>query len=728
MAGLAASLNAPDSIDAIAWALAARGADGALSRLAGAGGADLQIAVRAAMPSIPRVVPARPEGDEGDPIPIAAFVIDGIASMTALDQGYAERGPTGLVDGGDVPYAVILADAERDELVLARNGAGPGLYYARLDGGWVAASEPGALLQAGVPAEPDVAVVRRFIKTGACDDSERTFFAPIRRVLPGEAVVLGTAVSGAVRHPSEWTSPVPTTAEAIWRATEAGRMAVLLTPGLGGAAVLGGALYQPERPQPLPVFTANLDGIDGAAAQPPAVLVPLRKEAVLHTGLTAAIEPAELDRFLADMGEPVPDLDYYLLWTVVRSISGGVDKLVDSTPGRSSALERVRDRLLAHYGIAVHCPLREAAGIGDALSTVVKRTMPPQLSRYAELDPAHAATPDQIVLALRDEIAAALVPPRPWSDAAASVTALRRLSAGEKADAEALLRAFLVERWLAGLGLQATVEPGFEPAVELPEPPPLPRDADEVVVAGEVWRRMPVRTAAVAAGDHLVASTAFHVVNAFAEDRDVPVGPWFVVISGKAVAVSQNRLEPMLDVLPGRAARLLAPLARRRWPHLADASAMQVAIDHSGLGRILAAVLLRRSMPTEADVYPPRNGAVPPADSAVIRPPFRPDEVASSLVAALRLALPPELGQSLAGVAVVSAGQVGCRVLGYGNGPCADATPQPRTLLSMVLADNPAGQGTERTPILVVVQNSPSADAHPTLSIQDGDRLTIGSR
>jgi len=268
MAGLAAALNAPDSIDAIAWALAARGADGALCRLAGAGGADLQVAIRAAMPSIPRVVPAKAADDDGDPSPIAALVIDGIASMTALDHGYAEHGPAGLIDGGDLPYAVILADAERDELVLARNGAGPSLYYARLDSGWVAASEPGALLQAGIAAEPDVAVIRRFIQSGQCDDSERTFFTQIRRVLPGEAVVLGTAVAGAVRHSSDWKPAEPSTAEAIWKATEPARMAVLLTPGLGGAAVLGGALHQPERPEPLPVFTANLAGIDGSAQWP----------------------------------------------------------------------------------------------------------------------------------------------------------------------------------------------------------------------------------------------------------------------------------------------------------------------------------------------------------------------------------------------------------------------------------------------------------------------------
>ena len=48
-------------------------------------------------------------------------------------------------------------------------------------------------------------------------------------------------------------------------------------------------------------------------------------------------------------------------------------------------------------------------------------------------------------------MAAALARPRPWSDRTASVDALRRLTAGEPVDAEPLLRAYLVERWLAAL-------------------------------------------------------------------------------------------------------------------------------------------------------------------------------------------------------------------------------------------------------------------------------------
>ncbi len=725
MAGLAAALNAPRCIDAIAWALAARGADGAVCRLTGAGGGDLEVAIRAAMPAIPRVIPAGAVGD-GDPAPIGAFVIDGIASVTALDRGYAERGPGGLLDDSAQPYAVILADAERDELVLARNGAGPGLYYARLDDGWVVASEPGALLHAGVAAEPDVGAVRRFIQTGACDDSDRTFFARIRRVLPGEAVVLGTAVAGPMRHPTAWAPPERTTEEAIFESSDASRVAVLITPGLGGAAVLGAALHQPEALHPLPVFTAHPGGLNGAVAQAPAVLRPIPDDTVRHTGVTAWIVPAELDRFLAEMGEPVPDLTIYLLWTVVRSLSGGVDTLVDSTPGPLAALDRIADRLLAHYGVAVRSPLRSASAHDGGVSAVLKRTMPPQLARYAEYDPARVPTPNQVVELLRDEVAAALVPPRPWSDPAASVTALRRLMAGEPADADALLRAYLVERWFIGLSPQATVAEA-EPAEQVQESQRPDRASDEVVVGGDVWRRIPVRTAPIGAGDQLLANTAFYVANKLTE-LAAPPGVWFAVISGKVVAVSQKRVSPVVSVQPRRIARWLARLARRRWPYLGKPWTMQVAIDHSGLGRILASVLLGRSLPATAGVYAPRPGAVPPADAAVVRPPFQPDEVAASLLAAVRLALPDQLGQTLAGVAVVSADNLGCRVLGFANGPYANSTPRPRALLSLVLADNPAGQSGERTPIVVVAQDTAAAAPPEPVAVPDADRLPSPAR
>ncbi|HEY7222235.1 MAG TPA: hypothetical protein VH561_01260 [Micromonosporaceae bacterium] len=686
-----------------------------MCRLTGPGDTVLDLAIRSVMPAITRVVaPDTEDGEYGsdgtEPAArqVAALVVDGIASVTALDRAYTERGPAGLVDEGEQPFAVVLADSERGELVLARNGAGPALYYARLDQGWVVASEPGALVHAGIEPEPDVAVIRRFIQTGACDESERTFFARIRRVLPGEAMVLSTAVAGPLRHPIRWTPPVAVdTEDAIWTAADAARSGVLVTAGTAGAAVLGAALHQPELRRPLPVYTATIDGIEGQSAEIPAVLTALPAGAVRHTALTAGLDLSTLDRFLLDMGEPVPDLGVYLLWTVARELSGDVGTLADATPGSTVAWERVTDRLLAHYGVAVQAPLRGTRPDDRVLTSVVRRALPPHVAGRALEEPGGAVTSAQVVRSLREDVAAALVPPRPWSDASASVTALRRLLAGEKADADALLRAFLVERWLAGVGAQVAALDAAEiqPIAELPEVPL--REPDEVAVGEQAWLRIAIRTAPIASGDQLLANTAFYVANALTARGEEPHGPWFAVVSGKVVAVSQRRVNPLAQVRAGRAARVLARLARRRWPQLAQARTMQVAIDHSGLARVLLAILLRTSIPAEARVYPPRAGAMAPADAAVVQPPFQADEVAASLVAAMRLALPPEYADTLAGVAVASVDDAGCRVLGMAPGPSAGAAPAVRTLLPVVLADNPAGQDTQRTPIVVVARQTP---------------------
>ena len=75
-------------------------------------------------------------------------------------------------------------------------------------------------------------------------------------------------------------------------------------------------------------------------------------------------------------------------------------------------------------------------------------------------------------------------------------------------------------------------------------------------------------------------------------------------------------------------------------------------------------------------------------------------------MAALRLALSRETARTLAGVAVVSADDAGCRVLGFAPGPVNEAVAHPRALLSLVLADNPAGHGEQRTPIVIVAQQA----------------------
>jgi hypothetical protein len=100
-------------------------------------------------------------------------------------------------------------------------------------------------------------------------------------------------------------------------------------------------------------------------------------------------------------------------------------------------------------------------------------------------------------------------------------------------------------------------------------------------------------------------------------------------------------------------------------------------------------------------LYPPRPGAVPPGDSAVVRGPIQADQAAEALIGALRYAAPAPLVANLAGCAVVSADGNGSRVLGFAPGPYADAVPDAESVVAELCADNPAGQDHEQTPLVL---------------------------
>ena len=699
MAGLAGALNAPGSIDALADALLPRGADSSRCQLKSAKGVRLEVAMRAGLSAVTRVV-----DDEDTSRVIAAFAVDGIASVSALDADYDARGPVGLL-GGELPYAVILADTVAEALILARNGDGPGLYYARSGDGWVVGSEPAALIAAGVPAEPDVEVVREFIISGACDDTERTFFASIWRVLPGEVVVL-SAGGGVEAHERSPTRRGTSTAAALMDAVSDGRVGVLVSPGLPGAALLGTALRRGNRVRPLPVHTATFPSLESPASHTPAALVPIPFGTVRHTAHTFDPTALDLDAFLAELGEPVPDLQAYLLWAIARKLGDEVDTLVDASRGEVHGIARLADRVSARYGVLVRCPLREVGQPGGTTDTelerIAGRSLPPPARRYAKRDSAGLVTAREMLLARQSSVAAALSTARPWSDAATNVDLLRRLHAGEPVDADALLRAYLVERWLG--------------VVSKAKAPDAAKGPDDIMVGGEAWARVPVHTDPLCPGDQVVSKSAWNVNNKLAElvqeepYRDGLRGPWFAVLSGKVLAVSQRRFRPLWEIAPGRMARLLATVARQRLPRLSEPWTMQVALDEGSRLRVIAGTLIsvlrpewaQRWLPESAvTLFPPRAGAVPPADAAVIRGPARTDATAAALLEALRYSLPDHLVSTLAGCAVVSADDTGSRLLGFAPGPNVGATTNPDVLVADVFADNPACQSAECTPIVL---------------------------
>jgi len=682
----------------------------ALTRLIGPDGVILELAVRSAMPAIARVVG---ESEATEPLVVAALAVDGVASPSALDGRYVDEGPPGLIGGPD-PYALVLADAERNVLVLARNGDGPGLYYARHGDGWLVASEPMALLRAGIPAEPDLAVIGDFVHDGGCDTDARTFLAPVSRVLPGEAIVL--TIGGGVESMSVDPPARPATVSAALAAALGdGRIGVLLGPGLAGAAVLGTALARPDRTRPLPVHTVSFPDLGSGTATAPGALVPLATGTVAAVNHPVRGRDLDLDAFLTDLGEPVPDLDLYVLWAIGRRLGEHVDTLVDCASGDPSTVARVRDRVSARYGVTVRSPLRDFdPHLGRVFESIVESTLPAAAVHAAQDGPG-ALTAANVLRAWPDEVAAALAQPRVWHDRATSIDSLRRVLAGEPADAERLLRTYLVERWLTLLPELGAVDPsimdnesGFVAETGSP---------DNVVVAGTVWSRLPVRMEPIGAGDPIADLVGWPVADALAGlSRDAGRRPWFVVLSGKPLAVAQHRICPLWQIEPGRAAHRLARWARRGLPRLASPWTMQVALDDAGRPRVALAVLLglvgagwgERLLPAAAaNIFPPRRDAVAPADGAVVRAPLRPDEAAGALIDALALVVPTELMATLAGAAVVCADEAGSRLLGFAPGPNLDEVRDPEAVVALLCLDNPAGQTDELTPLVLAYHAPP---------------------
>lgn len=84
-------------------------------------------------------------------------------------------------------FAISIYDALRDEVLLIRDRVGiKPLYYAEHEGRVVWSSEIKAILQNWpIDRSPDEVSVYKFLLTRVHDDSKRTFFKEVKRLLPG---------------------------------------------------------------------------------------------------------------------------------------------------------------------------------------------------------------------------------------------------------------------------------------------------------------------------------------------------------------------------------------------------------------------------------------------------------------------------------------------------------------------------------------------------------------
>lgn len=222
-----------------------------------------------------------------------------------------------------------------------------------------------------------------------------------------------------------------------------------------------------------------------------------------------------------------------------------------------------------------------------------------------------------------------------------------------------------------------------------------PNDGRELLasVGGVAYARHPVRTHLVTAQDD-----AAEVVSRYATPLDDTVR--LVAVSERMVAITQGRSHRMVDIRPGRLARLLVRYVTRPGYGigLGTAETMQLAIDEAGAPRILLAAAVsavtkpfgvhglfyRVAGRQAAAIDGPTSYTIPPYNESATLGPRDPDGAARRIAAAV--------GKP---VAVIDANDAGCNVLGASPGV-------DRRLVLRLFADNPLGQAREQTPVCVV--------------------------
>ena len=233
---------------------------------------------------------------------------------------------------------------------------------------------------------------------------------------------------------------------------------------------------------------------------------------------------------------------------------------------------------------------------------------------------------------------------------------------------------------------------------------------------GRTWRRLPLQTALVARGDD-VERIARERVEAFAASLPggvVPDGaPWYFVISEKIIAITQGRSWFTWEIRPRRSAKVLSRFVSRTPAGigLGDPTTMELAIREVGLPRVVAAsavgaagkVVGRRGLFYEVVGANVRaiDGPTPysafPSNVSAKLPPKDPDAVAARISAAIRGAdIPAALRDSFVGTVVMDANDIGRNVLG-------SDVPTTNEVLEATFADNPLGQGRQRTPLAILV-------------------------
>ncbi len=317
---------------------------------------------------------------------------------------------------------------------------------------------------------------------------------------------------------------------------------------------------------------------------------------------------------------------------------------------------------------------------------------------------------------------------RPWWNGPAVAEAFRQACVGEREENMFFWRAINAEVWMrifiddqatslndhsyaSGFAVRgdAHVRAALDPADAqgLAASGPNPRRHLFMTSNGGTYARIPLRSPVIDRGDDVadvLAGCLDHLRQQGCEPRDGDL----VVISEKALAISQGRGRPVDEIHCTIAARVLSRFVTRSpiGIGLGHPTTMQLAIDEVGLGRILLAtaaagvtrpfgrhgVFYRVAGSRVNAIDGPSHANLPPFDRWAMAAPLDSEGEARRIAAAIS----DRFGARI-DVAIIDANDLTSEVFAITNG---FSIPTLRGLVS----DNPLGQSAEQTPFGLIRQ------------------------
>jgi asparagine synthase (glutamine-hydrolysing) len=232
---------------------------------------------------------------------------------------------------------------------------------------------------------------------------------------------------------------------------------------------------------------------------------------------------------------------------------------------------------------------------------------------------------------------------------------------------------------------------------------------------GRIWARFPLRSSLIKPGDDLMEAIAGSLDRLRTDGIDVEDGD-VLIVSEKALAISQGRSYPIDEIPVSRTARVLSRYVSHEptGVGLAHPTTMQLAIDEAGAPRILlaaAAAAATKPLGMRGVFYRvaghgvnaidgPSSLNLPPYDKWATKSPVDPSGAALRIAADVRR----RTGRRV-GVAIIDANDMAAEVF-------ASVGVEAEAVLAMI-ADNPLGQSDEQTPFGLVRRVAAAASPAP---------------